>query len=410
MPIPLKQRKKPPWVATLRLGLQGQNGAGWTVREIRGQIQLSVRYENGQRSSIVLAMQWAGTSQAALLTTAAAIKELMAKGHSLRDAYELLNTGEELKEAGSISWTAITEKFQLKKLASGEIKERTWLRMYLPVVTQLNAVMTAKPRPTNGKQVLQVLINKYGGAPGSRGRQLRLQYASQLLRFGVDECAAEDRWLPPVSLADLVGRKAASKKATVPIKDYQVIRLLDGINNKQWRVAIGLMACFGLRGVELGYIQVKGPLLHCTYQKRTSRGNTKPRDIVGLDPVGLQGLSANLLAQLKENGIDALPLSCKRLETSGAAVRQYLNRTQIWLKLVEETAELNDQDLVPYSLRHGYALRAHEIYCHSPRVAAALMGHSLQTHSAVYGAWTDSEVIATALARTLAVASTNPAQ
>ena len=59
--------------------------------------------------------------------------------------------------------------------------------------------------------------------------------------------------------------------------------------------------------------------------------------------------------------------------------------------------------MVPYSLRHGYALRAHEMYGHSPRVTAALMGHSLKTHSDTYGAWTDREVIENVLERTKAV-------
>ena len=61
-------------------------------------------------------------------------------------------------------------------------------------------------------------------------------------------------------------------------------------------------------------------------------------------------------------------------------------------------------------MRHGDSLRAHEVYGHSPRVAAALMGHSLQTHCAVYGAWTDTEVIASALARTQAATAARLAQ
>ena len=54
--------------------------------------------------------------------------------------------------------------------------------------------------------------------------------------------------------------------------------------------------------------------------------------------------------------------------------------------------------LVPYSLRHGYALRAHEVYGITPRRAAALMGHSLETHSSTYGAWTDREMVENTLA------------
>ena len=405
-----KKRKIPAWVQTLRTGLNGQNGEGWTVREIRGRIQLSVRFNNGQRSTVVLELPWAGTSQAPLLTTAAAIKGLMAQGHDLQEACKLLSTSESVKDSGTTSWAAVAERFEARKLGSGEVKERTWKRMYAPVVAQVLAAMAAKPRPTTGKRLLQALVEAHGGAPGSRGRQVRLQHAAQLLKFAVTECGAEGRWLPPEDLTALVGKKAAGKAPTVPIKDHQIARLLEAIPNPKWRTAVGLVACFGLRGVELGYIQPRGPLLHCSYEKRTARGSTKPRDIVGLDPVGLEGLSADLLALLAEQGAEALPSGCRGKGGAGDALHQYLERLPIWAELVAETRELNDQALVPYSLRHGYALRAHEVYGHSPRVAAALMGHSLQTHSSVYGAWTDAEVIASALARTMAATAARQKQ
>ena len=82
--------------------------------------------------------------------------------------------------------------------------------------------------------------------------------------------------------------------------------------------------------MELGYIQPKGPLLHCSYQKRTSRGSTKPRDIVGLDPVGLEGLSADLLALLAEQGAEALPPGGSSKQGAGDALHQYLERLPIW--------------------------------------------------------------------------------
>lgn len=392
-------KKTPKWVGAIRAGLRGQNGDGWTVRDIRGRIQLGVRFEDGQRSSVVLDLPWAGTSQAALLTTAAAIKERMAKGLSLHAAYELETVKEGVQHGGQLNWQVVAERFQAKKLGTGEISERTWRRMYRTPVAQTLASLSAKPRPTNAQGVLEALVEAHGGDPGSRGRQVRLQYASQLLRFAVEDCGADARWSPPEDLSDLVGRKTTSKAPTVPLKDHQLSRLLEGIRSEEWRLAVGLAACFGLRGVELGYIEPKGPLLHCKYQKRTSRGSTKPRDIVGLDPVGHEGLSANLLAVLAERGDRALPEGC-RGPRAGDALHQHLERLPIWQELVAETLELNDQALVPYSLRHGYALRAHEVYAHSPRVAAALMGHSLATHSNVYGAWTDAEVISNALAKT----------
>lgn len=390
----------------------GLNGEGWTVRDIRGRIQLSVRFADGQRTSLVLDLPWAGSSQADLLATAATLKTLMLeKSLGLREAYGLLASAEGTQtQAGELNWPEVVRRFGAFKVGSGAVKPSNWHEMYQPVMQQVLAALSAQPRPVNSKVLMERLVEAHGGDPGSRGRQLRMQYTAQLLRFAVNECAAPQRWEPSANLKPYVGIRGKGRELTTPIKDHQVVRLLAGIENAKWRTAVGLVACFGLRGVELAYVQGRGDLLHCSYRKRTERcpEGTKPRDIIGLDPDDLAGLSSNLLAQLAEQGNAALPDSVTRSERAGQALGQFLARQPIWRALVEETASTPSTDgagqsLVPYSLRHGYALRAHEVFGHSPRVTAALMGHSLKTHSDTYGAWTDREVIETALERTKAV-------
>ena len=49
--------------------------------------------------------------------------------------------------------------------------------------------------------------------------------------------------------------------------------------------------------------------------------------------------------------------------------------------------------LVPYSCRHGYAHRAHVICDLPPKVVAAAMGHSVQTHLAAYSRWCGDDVV-----------------
>ena len=402
-------KRDPAWVGAMRKGLRGQNGEGWTVRDVRGRIQLSVRFEDGQRTTLVIDLPWAGTSQADLLSTAARLKTLMLeKGLGLREAYRLLVGARGAQtQAGELNWQEVVRRFESFKVDGGAVKASNWREMYQPVMHQVLAVLSSQPRPINSRVLLERLVDVHGGDPGSRGRQLRMQYAAQLLRFAVKECAASDRWQPPASLKPYVGVRLKGRELTTPIKDHQVVRLLAGIENTQWRTAIALVVCFGLRPVELAYIQSKGELLHCRYRKRTERcpEGTKPRDIVGLDPEGLEGLSANLLAQFAERGAAALPSAVQRPERAGQALRQFLIRQQVWRELVDETAGMPSTDgsgqaLVPYSFRHGYALRAHELYGHSPRATAALMGHSLKTHSDTYGAWTDREVIENVLERT----------
>jgi hypothetical protein len=55
--------------------------------------------------------------------------------------------------------------------------------------------------------------------------------------------------------------------------------------------------------------------------------------------------------------------------------------------------EAQGERLVLYSCCHGYAHRAHVICVLPPKVAAAAMGHSLQTHLAAYSRWCGDDVV-----------------
>jgi hypothetical protein len=52
-----------------------------------------------------------------------------------------------------------------------------------------------------------------------------------------------------------------------------------------------------------------------------------------------------------------------------------------------------------YSCRHGYAHRAHGICDWPPKVVAAAMGPSVQTHPAAYSRWCGDGVVNDALAK-----------
>ena len=210
---------------------------------------------------------------------------------------------------------------------------------------------------------------------------------------------APDRWSPPVDLKPYVGKAGPGEGlgSATPIKDCQVLQLLEGIPDQRWSDAIKLMACFGLRPVELGYIKARGDKLHVAYSKRTSRGSTSPADIPGLDPVGMADESRGLLQRLANQSLVLPPLGTSDSDAA-QSLRQYLNRRQVWRDLKKEV-EVNGGRLSPYSFRHGFALRAHEIFHLSPRITAALMRHSLQTHVRHYGHWTDEETIEVAVTK-----------
>jgi len=83
------------------------------------------------------------------------------------------------------------------------------------------------------------------------------------------------------------------------------------------------------------------------------------------------------------------------LKCVGDSFRQLLDRDPYWQQLQGINC------LTPYSLRHGYAWRAHKtgsVPMHV-RDAAALMGHDPRTHMKYYGRWIDEQGLDDALAK-----------
>ena len=398
------------WITSLRGAVAGQFPRGWQVTEQSGKTKLTIKYNDGSRSSGMLPIAWESGNTSQVLNSLDSIRSSIEAGRPLKEAIALLASnaeGDAPVEPGAINWSELVERFHLHKLTTGALaKESTWQKDYQPHMVQIIAVVQDRQSPKTGKQLLQALVERHGGAPGSRGRQLRLQHAAQLLRYAVNETGAEQRWTPPASLAELVGAKLAghtTKDDSTPIKDAQLLRLLEGIPDARWKLAIELMACFGLRPVELKYIRPteNGEKLHCSYCKRTARGSTKPRDIVGVDPAGQPGMSTRLLAMLsaagKIPGAVGLPPLGNTDRATASAIDSYLRRRATWTSLKAE-ATASEENMTVYSFRHGYALRCHETGV-MLRATAASMGHSLQTHSLHYGQWADSDTIDAAFLR-----------
>ena len=384
----------PKWVQVLRDAVKQEHGFGWSLRDKNGKVQLTRRFEDGTRSAVVLDLPWNSGSTSDVLGLLPEIRSRMETQRlGLKEAYDLLRSPNGGK-AERLDWQLVVQRFEKHKVSdTGAVKSRTWDSMYGPCMRQFLAVMAAKPVPRDGRAVLASLRDRCGGEPGSRGRQLRMQYSAQLLRFAVTELGAAQRWLPPEDLAPFIGQAAqdVDRQGATPIKDVQLVRLLEGIPDSRWRLAVGLMACFGLRPVELNHIRVNGDKLTVTYRKRTARGMTRAGDVIGLDPEHLPGESLRVL-RLLESGLTELPPLGLNDGDAAQAVRTYLDRRAVWKSLKAEVAAQGGK-LTAYSFRHGFALRAHERYDLSPRVTAALMRHSLQTHHAHYGHWVDDEVI-----------------
>jgi integrase len=396
-------RRGQAWEKNLRQLIRTDHGRGWSVRGMSSRCQITTRWADGTRSSIVTALPWAGTEASKILGLVGRLKELVEQQHlPLSDAYKQLSGGGAVAD-GEVAWPLVIERFREHKVGSGQVKEITFHRMYSPVLRMVLEAFAAKPAPRTGKALLEALVKIGGGAPGTQGRRLRLQYTAALLRFAVEHCGAPACWSPPPQgLRSMVGRRLDSKQPTTPLQDHQLLRLLAGISDPKWRLAVGLMGCYGLRPVEVWSCRPKAGKLEVTYQKRTSSGSSGNGLVVGLDPAGAPGLSADLLAQLAERGAAALPtLQPSQLRSPSGPMKRHLQKLPVWRELVEEV-KAEGGALVPYSARHGFALRCHQHYELSVRVAAGLMRHTTQIHTSTYGAWCDEDTIEAAVARATA--------
>jgi integrase len=216
-----------------------------------------------------------------------------------------------------------------------------------------------------------------------------LQHLAAMCRWGVEnDLLQADRWTPPPSLKSYVGEKQAGRVDGVPLNDDQILGLLHGLPQdtagQRWNYAFQLMAAYGLRPVELLHLRMEpAGGLWCDYIKRSGGGSTRPRQLRALHPEWEVDWR---LRERIEAG-EALPPFGGGVAD---AARRYLSRQQAWMDLANSGATC-------YGFRHGYALRAHQAYGLSPRVAAALMGHSVETHTRHYGRWTDEATIDSAL-------------
>jgi integrase len=402
------------WDGNLRQQLKLEHGKGWSVAEQSGRIKLTRRdLDDNTRSSVMIDLPWGPpTTAREVLEAVATLRQRMdTRGISLRAAHDLNATAATVN--GTVDWDAIQTRF----LDSLKSRKGTTLGDVRRRVERTLQTLTTKPVPHDGKELMLRYEQQHLGelAPGSAGRRRNLQEVARFLTFAVEECDAPQQWLPlkGQKRRDLVGA-ADGRDATVtpPIKPEQLGALLDALDadgRHDLRLAVGLVGLLGLRPAELATLRLEGDRLLVGQVKRNSadmnktaqeQARLKERRVLPLDLPTHPGLGAQLAAQWA-SGLVKLPpqiataVAAGDLKRTGDALRQYLNRYQPWKALVATTP-----GLTPYSLRHGFAWRAHKAYARplSVRDAAALMGHDPETHSKFYGRWTDEQGLLDAVA------------
>lgn len=378
----------PLWVQGLRSQLRQTLGPAWRLTEQRGKAKLDVRFRDGSRKTAVLPIPWLPAQARAIQDAVEQVAAAVAAGVPLMDAVTQIRGASDGLPPSSgndrADLIAVWEQFGRHKVGTGQIKESTWIKDYSPSAKRVKAVAV---QAHNAKDFLQAVAEPW--QPGCRRRQVVVQHVASMLRWACDEGhLAAEPWMPPASLRRFIGDALPRTEAAVPLRDQEILDLLESLPvdsaGRRWRFVLQLLAAYGLRPVEVQYLQQRPDgQLRCLYQKRSGGGTTRPRVLKALHP------EWEVEWQLRErlHAGEAMPPFGGGVAD---AARRYLIRQSSWQQLAEKGATV-------YGFRHGYALRAHQNYGLSPRVAAALMGHSVDTHQRAYGTWTDASTIDQAL-------------
>ncbi|MEB3349187.1 MAG: hypothetical protein VKO00_04100 [Cyanobacteriota bacterium] len=314
--------------------------------------------------------------------TSASSSPLTSSGHT--------TTQDTAQAPQSRSWGQLVEQYKRHKVSSGDLKPSTWDRIWRPRMVEVLAALQRRQPPQNARELIEAVTDRWALQPGARGRQMQVQQTAALLRWAVDRERLPDCWAPPLELAEFVGRKRSAPTPTTPMAPDDVSAMVGAIPDERWRFAFQLMAAYGLRPEELMHLERRGDHLHCTYRKVASRGSTEPR-VLRLLPCDTGAAEWNLLKHYTAKRLPPL-----RAGECGEAVATYLKRRPLWQELRRRYDD-NGERLIPYSLRHGYAHRAHVVLGLAPKIAAQLMGHSVQTHLAAYSRWCADDVVEAAL-------------
>ncbi|QPN56545.1 hypothetical protein I1E95_16065 [Synechococcus sp. CBW1107] len=375
--------------------------SGWTVSEMRGRVLLNVSASaaGGARQQRVLPLAWAASERQTIHAAVLAIHadfsdgvplDLAIETHARIPSEETSLVGTTVSEA--INWPQLIQAFKEHKLSSGAIKQSTWDEIYWRRMVVILDAVGGKRRPISSKQLLESVIDSWKDRSGSRGRQLQVQFTAALLRWCVDSERLPTSWAPPLDLSVYVGRKRDERGITTPIDVSHVLGLVEAIPDPRWRLAFQLIAAYGLRPEELQHLESRKGQLWTTYQKVSSRGRTRSR-MLRLLPCDDWAQAWQLEKAFRPELMPPM-----RPGHGAEDLGTYMRRRILWQQLRREYEEQGEK-LVLYSCRHGYAHRAHIICELPPKVVAAAMGHSVETHLAAYSRWCGDEVVDDAFAK-----------
>tara|TARA_B100002051_G_scaffold263887_1_gene288066 strand:- start:412 stop:1734 length:1323 start_codon:yes stop_codon:yes gene_type:complete len=408
------------WEQRIRWDIKNEYGPGWSVSSQSGKTKLTRRYADGSRSSVMLDIPFtSGNKRELLIAVGTHVERMRDQAISLRESHSRTKLSVSNPE-GRFDWNHAKDTYFDSRKDLGPGTQRNTIAR----IEKLLSCLESKPRPKDGAELMARFVRLHLDAadlrPGSTGRVKSMQEVAKFLRFCVIQLGLPQQWLPLQGerLQRLVGAAdGRDARLTPPIRNEDFSAFLDQLKHDardDLHLAVGLVGLFGLRPAELAVLALEDGDLHCGQVKRNAvdirrsaqeQARQKRRMVLPLDLPGKDGLGLELVRQWSTGDVKlplAITTAIKTSERIGAykpvgdAFRQLLDRYRPWRILVRA-----NEGITPYSLRHSWAWRAHKGYVRSLSVrdAAALMGHSPETHHKFYGTWVTKEDLKDATAR-----------
>jgi len=380
--------KKEEWVQHYKKQLKVflPKNSGWYISNNGGNIKIEVK-SGGRKETKTLPYAWNEQEMAVAIEEIKQIYKRYVEGsvHTLAAATSIASVSNSTNEP---SWREIIESYrEFVPYASN----KTWLKSYyvepklvgkrkvLPVLNQVIRLMQSNKKPVNGTELMMQALRQW--EQGSRSRQISRRVLKNFLEWAVVQGRITNNFAPPATLPEV--RKP--KRVGFAMSDLQIISLIDNEKDEKWKFALQLLGTYGLRPVELKYLQIKegieGKELWSMYQK--SKGGrkgekTKPRKLEPLYLVNAEGKAMDYKLQTRIEFGEALPTLGSNDGEAAMALRTRLRRNKLWNLYRIETQDIGEV-LVPYSFRHRYAKQSHAAKFPLSNICKA-MGHSQEVH------------------------------
>jgi len=282
----------------------------------------------------------------------------------------------EASRLAPVTLARLRQRLQLA-LVGEQITERTWQRTYAAYLLRLEQVAGQQAWPDD-VALLTAALRQW--QPNSRARQMAHDRARALWKV------AGWSWPEQITAMRGNGKAAADPAGVIGFSDDEIQELRERIQRSRLSpsdlLAWDCLIVFGLRPAELKglELQQQGRTLVAAvaHEKKSSKGRVGARRVPAVPPAGWPADCHDLLRRWEAHG---LPTGLVAMPSPGEGMAQQLGR------LHQQKAAQGQlrADLVPYSLRHAFALRLGVDLGLSIRESAELMGHSPQVHLSTYG-------------------------